>query len=132
MAQAQALLALHVEACEQAARPPQADDQRTPFGSKAHTRSAILCGDFNLPPGAPEYAAMQAPLGNGRLHDAWRLVHGAVPHAPTFRLFDRTYGPDPVACDFVFVSDDLAPRVRRTVVDANTKASDHQPVLVEF
>lgn len=132
MAQAQALRALHVEACGQAANPPQVDDQGTPFGSKAHTRSAILCGDFNLPPGAPEYAAILAPFGTERLHDAWRSVHGAVPHAPTFRLFDRTYGPEPMACDFVFVSDDLAPRIRRIEVDVQTKASDHQPVLVEL
>lgn len=34
--------------------------------------------------------------------------------------------------DFVFVSDGLAPRVRRIEVDLATRASDHQPVFVEF
>ena len=66
------------------------------------------------------------------LQDAWPLVHPERPHDATFRLFDRKYGPDPMACDFVFVSDGLAPRVRRVEVDLQTRASDHQPVLVEL
>jgi endonuclease/exonuclease/phosphatase family metal-dependent hydrolase len=55
-------------------------------------------------------------------------VHGSAPHAPTFRLFDRTYGPEPIACDFVFVSDALLPQVRDLAIDLQTQASDHQPV----
>lgn len=82
-------------------------------------------------------------LQHGRIgpgaRDAARAPAGCVaagarqcPHAPTFRLFDRRYGPDPVSYDFVFVSDGLAPRVRRIEVDLVTRASDHQPVFVEF
>ena len=130
MAQARALRALHVEACAPAATPPLADAaDASPFGPKLHTPHAILCGDFNLPPDAPEVAAIQAPFGVSRLHDAWPLAHGKAPHAPTFRLFDRTYGPDPVACDLIFVSDALVSRVQRIAIDAQTRASDHQPVL---
>ena len=58
-------------------------------------------------------------LGNSRCVDA-------------FRLFDRTYGADPLAYDFVFVSPGLAPHVRKVQVDLQTRASDHQLVLVEF
>jgi len=47
-------------------------------------------------------------------------------------VFDRSYGPDPMACDFVFVSAGLAPRVSGIEVDGETRASDHQPVLVEL
>ncbi|RZI78046.1 MAG: endonuclease [Variovorax sp.] len=130
MAQARALRALHIEACAQAAMQPMADDSRSPFQTKPHTPNAILCGDFNLGPTEPEYAAIQQAFGPSSLKDAWPLVHGTAPHAPTFRLFDRTYGPDPVACDFVFVSDALAPRVQRVDVDLHTRASDHQPVLL--
>ena len=64
--------------------------------------------------------------------DAWPLVHGSLTHAPTFRLVDRTYGPTPVACDFVFVSDSLAARVTRIEVDSATRASDHQPVALQL
>lgn len=135
MAQALALRDLHIEACAHAAAPPLDDDSRSPFQTKVHTGHAILCGDFNLEPTEPEYAAIQQGFGADgaqRLQDAWRIRHGATPHAPTFRLFDRTYGPEPVACDFVFVSEGLAPRVRRIEVDGATQASDHQPVVVEF
>ncbi|MDM0056968.1 endonuclease/exonuclease/phosphatase family protein [Variovorax fucosicus] len=132
MAQAQALRALHAEACAQAAAPPQADDSCSPFQAKPHTPHAILCGDFNLAPSEPEYTAIQRPLGPARLQDAWPLVHGTAPHAPTFRLFDRSHGPEPMACDFVFVSDTLAPRVQRIDVDLQTRASDHQPVSIEL
>ena len=132
MAEARALRDLHIEASAQAAAPPKEELGPSPFRTKAHTPHAILCGDFNLGPTEPEYAAIQAPFEGGRLHDAWVALHGDTPHAPTFRLFDRTYGPEPVACDFVFVSDALVPRVRRIEVDLQTRVSDHQPVVIEL
>ena len=138
-AQAGALRSLHEEACAQAAAlpKPEFDDAGTPFQHKLHTAEAILCGDFNMPATDPAYGVLQQPFevaggSRSRLHDAWRAVHGTLPHAPTFRLYDRRYGPDPVACDFVFLSDGLAPRVRRIEVDGATQVSDHQPVLVEL
>lgn len=133
MAQAEALRALHVEACGQAAAPPLADPaEASPFRAKLHTPNAILCGDFNLAPSEPEHAAIQALFGAFRLHDVWPLAHGPLPHAPTFRLFDRSYGPEPVASDYVFVSDALAPRVHALRIDVQTRASDHQPVHLEL
>ena len=133
-AQAQALVDLHAQACSHATHPPLMDDTGAPFQNKVHTRSAILCGDFNLETANAEYAVIQAePVGDAtRLTDAWRVMHGATPHDPTFRLFDRRYGPEPIACDFVFVSDDLKPRVQRVEVNLQTRASDHQPVLLEL
>lgn len=149
MAQAHALLQLHREACALAVAPPVSEEiaegSDSPFRSRVHTPHAVLCGDFNLSPQAPEYAIIQepfwllAPVDKGlttmdneaiSLQDAWQLVHGDAPHAPTFRLYDRSYGPDPVACDFVFVSDSLASRVRALSVNPDTRASDHQPVLI--
>ena len=67
--------------------------------------------------------------------DGWGIGdRGEGPRAqdPTFRLFDRRYGPDPMACDFVFVSAGLAPRVSQVQVDGATQASDHQPVLLQL
>jgi len=32
----------------------------------------------------------------------------------------------------VFVTEDMAPRVREVTVDTQTQASDHQPVLIEL
>lgn len=142
LAQARAVRALHVEACEQAATPPVVEYRGSPFQPKLHTPQAILCGDFNMPSSDPAYDEIQQsftdpalPVGgtpDKRLQDAWPLAHPDRPHDPTFRLFDRKYGPDPLACDFVFVSNALAPRVRKVEVDLQTQASDHQPVLVEL
>lgn len=134
MAQAQALVDLHAQACGQAAQPPQDDESGAPFQNKAHTASAVLCGDFNFEASDAEYGVIQAaPLAGGtRLVDAWRLARGDLPHEPTFRLFDRRFGPEPITCDFVFVSEDLAPRVKRMEVNTATRASDHQPVLLEL
>lgn len=130
LAQAQALRALHVEACERAAAPPLPGDAATPFAAKAHTPHAILCGDFNFERSDPEYAAIGQPSADSRLHDAWSLLRAGEAPAPTFHLFDRSYSPEPVACDYVFVSDSLLPRLRHIEVDGHTRASDHQPVLV--
>jgi endonuclease/exonuclease/phosphatase family metal-dependent hydrolase len=132
MAQACALRDLHLQYSAQALAPPQQSDDGSPFQSKVHTTAAILCGDFNLEATDPEYAQITRPSGSGQLWDSWRLLHGAAPHPATFRIFDRRYGPNAVACDFVFVSDALKDRVRRFAVDAATQVSDHQPVLLEL
>ncbi|HSW26245.1 MAG TPA: endonuclease/exonuclease/phosphatase family protein [Burkholderiaceae bacterium] len=136
LAQAQALRALHDEACAMAAAPPQPSDDGSPFQTKVHTPHAVLCGDFNAAASDAAIAAIvsESSAADARhgFRNAWPLVHGGAPHAPTFRLFDRTYGPDPMACDFVFVSAGLAPQVHNVQVDLQTRASDHQPVLVEF
>ncbi|MFZ4624269.1 MAG: endonuclease/exonuclease/phosphatase family protein [Rhodoferax sp.] len=147
MAQAQALRELHAQACALALTPPQPEEENSPFQAKLHTTQAILCGDFNLVPQTPEYTAIQesfslpahasiALLAINRItnqwHDGWPLVHGQTPHAPTFRLFDCSYGPEPIACDFVFVSDSLANRVKALSANLSTRASDHQPLLLEL
>ncbi len=145
MAQALALRDLHQQACAQADAPPLADGSGSPFQSKQHTQHAVLCGDFNLVPSAPEYVAIQEPfrplaqygsaltaINNNSNHwrDAWPLVHGQTPHAPTFRLFDNRYSPDPITCDYVFVSDSLAGQVKTLTANLTTQASDHQPLLL--
>lgn len=133
LAQARALRALHAQAAALAAAPPSPDDDGSPFQAKPHTPDALLTGDFNFETTAEEYALLTAPGDDGgQLHDGWRRVHGERPHDPTFRVFDRTYGPVPLACDFVFASASVAPRLRRMQVDGTTQASDHQPVLVEL
>lgn len=125
-AQVAALCALHRQALAHVAAPPVALDAGTPFQARAHTPHALLCGDFNLPPTAPEYALFAA----AGLHDAWPVLHPRSAHAPTFRVFDRSHGPQPMACDSVFASDSLRPRLQRIDVDGATRASDHQPVAV--
>jgi endonuclease/exonuclease/phosphatase family metal-dependent hydrolase len=125
-AQVRALCELHQQAIAMAAAPPAEGDAGSPFQKKSHTPLAILCGDFNLAASEPEHALIEA----AGLCDAWRVLHGPKPQDPTFRLFDRTYGPDPIACDFVFLSTSLVPHAQRVWVDVQTRDSDHQPVAV--
>lgn len=133
MAQAQELLRLHAQGCALAKFPPLQDDTGGPFQSKPHTAHCILTGDFNFEPHSDEYALMQTQQNEAsQLRDAWPVVHGDQPHAPTFRLHDRRYGPEPIACDFLFVSDTLTSRILRVEVNLATKVSDHQPVLLEL
>lgn len=144
-AQAEALRALQRQACGHIVAPPAPlpEHESWPFRAKAHTPHAILCGDFNMEADDPAYARLVAPYDAAELapgapadawslRNAWPLVHGAVPQPPTFRVYDRSYGPDPVCCDFVFVSGSLAPHVRALRIDGQTRVSDHQPVLVEL
>ncbi|HYC36235.1 MAG TPA: endonuclease/exonuclease/phosphatase family protein [Usitatibacter sp.] len=132
--QAVRLRNLHDEACQRAAHPPPPHHGRTPFDTTPQTIDAILVGDFNFPPEHPAYADIQAPLaGNGpRYRDSWPLVSGHRPHSPTFCVHSDEYSKAPYCCDFVFVSDSLAERVRAVSVDVATLLSDHQPVLAEI
>jgi endonuclease/exonuclease/phosphatase family metal-dependent hydrolase len=127
-AQARALCELHAQASAMALAPPADDDSGSPFQTKPHTQLAILCGDFNLEVSDPEHALIES----AGLRDAWQVLHGTSPPDPTFRLFDRSFGPDPIACDFVFISDGLVPRARRVWVDGRTRHSDHQPVVLQL
>lgn len=133
-AQVERLRALHAEACAQASVMPPARNDGGPFETHPRPSGAILTGDFNLRTDDPSYERLCAPFGDGtpRLQDAWRRLHGATPHPPSFRLYDPDYVGTPYCCDFVLVSEDLAPRLKALRIDAACQASDHQPVIVEF
>jgi endonuclease/exonuclease/phosphatase family metal-dependent hydrolase len=133
-AQAHRLRDLHDESCARALLPGHPTREGGPFDLAPETVSAILTADFNFPPENPSYDAIQQPIacGGPSYVDAWTLVNGRKPHDPTFCVFDLRYAKRPYCCDFVFVSEDLAPRVRAVRVDTDTKLSDHQPVLLEL
>src|SRR5262247_281678 len=125
---------LHAEAAPHAADQPVAAKEGGPFEARARPRSAILTADFNFPPADPLYARLQQPIaGAPAYRDAWRIRHPDRPHAPTFGLYDKEqWSGEPFACDFIFVTEDLADRVTDVVVNWATKASDHQPVLLQL
>jgi endonuclease/exonuclease/phosphatase family metal-dependent hydrolase len=108
--------------------PRKHTDENGPFRSQASPASTIVCGDFNLPPDDPLHRRI---LDIGFV-DAWEALHPGAPHPPTFRLHERDVGESPYCCDFVFVTPDLVPRLRSIRIDADNRASDHQPVTVEL
>ncbi|MEG3000669.1 MAG: endonuclease/exonuclease/phosphatase family protein [Comamonas sp.] len=130
--QVQALRRIHAEALAQCAAPPGAAGAATPYSTPVHTPHAVLCGDFNLEPHEAEYAQLVAAAapGEAAFHDCWPLLHPGEKQPDTFRLFDRTWGPQPGACDFVLVSDSLRHHVRDWCSDSATQLSDHQPVCI--
>jgi len=111
-----------------------AEEDEGPYRPFAHPQSAIVCGDFNLPPQDPLRARfLEAFVGGApKFVDAWEALHPGAPHPHTFRVHERKEGQSPYCCDYVFVTEDLAPRLRKVSVDGENRASDHQPVVVEF
>ncbi|HKQ28189.1 MAG TPA: endonuclease/exonuclease/phosphatase family protein [Burkholderiales bacterium] len=99
-----------------------------PFRSLASPASIILCGDFNLPPDDP----LHSEILNIGFVDAWQALRPGESHPHTFRVHERAEGESPYCCDFVFVTRDLAPRLASIRIDADNRASDHQPVIVEL
>ncbi|TFY99378.1 endonuclease [Ramlibacter henchirensis] len=112
---------------------PAAGKEGNPFEPRPRGPRAILTGDFNCDASGPEIAKLQAPLaGAPRWVDAWTCAHPGQPHAKTVGLYDHEQWQHKASSfDFCFVTEDLAPRVRRLEVDLQTQASDHQPVLLE-
>jgi endonuclease/exonuclease/phosphatase family metal-dependent hydrolase len=134
-AQARRLRELHDEACARARMgTPEESDSNPTFDPTPQSASAILTGDFNFPPENPAYGEIQQPLEGGgpAYRDAWPLVNDRHPHTPTFCVHDHSFSKTPYCCDFIFVSADLARRVRAVEVDSATRDSDHQPVLLEL
>ena len=134
-AQVEQLRELHREATAHArhARPGTAADG--PFDRVPRGGPAILAGDFNFKPDTAERVRLLSAIDADTppYRDAWDLVHPGVPHVPTVGVHDQVQWPgQPFTWDFVFVSDDLAPRVRNMRVDLVSDASDHQPVLLEL
>jgi endonuclease/exonuclease/phosphatase family metal-dependent hydrolase len=131
--QVEALRRLHAEASGHggALRPDAGVD--APFAAFPRPASAVLCGDFNFPVEAPEYARLQQTiLGAPSLIDAWNVRHAGERHQDTVGLHGAEWPDHPFCCDFVFVSDDLAGRVAEVMVLSETAASDHQPVVVDL
>lgn len=131
-AQVEELLRLQGEAAAHAAEP-QPGKEGGPFQPIPRPASGILSADFNFRPEDPMHARLQAPLGAGvpAYRDAWELRYPGTPHAPTLGVHDKAQWPEPpFACDFVFVTEDIADRVEDVVVNEVTDASDHQPVLL--
>jgi endonuclease/exonuclease/phosphatase family metal-dependent hydrolase len=135
-AQARRLRNLHDEACQRAPAPGEFTniESNVTFDPTPQTTDAILTGDFNFPPENAAYGEIQHELAGGgpAYRDAWPLVHGRQPHAPTFCVHAKAYARAPYCCDFIFVSGSLAQRVRSIETNLETQDSDHQPMLLDL
>ncbi len=132
-AQVERIRELHAEAALRARHERTRDSSNGPFRSVRRAASAILTADFNFRPDDPLHARISAPYGDDvpALHDAWEICHPGVPHPSSLGLFDHEQWPDGgFCCDFIYVSEDLCPRITAVDVDQQTDASDHQPLVL--
>lgn len=108
------------------------------FPEPPHPESFVLLGDFNMLAGSAEYLVVTGapdhevgtPLRAGRGVDAARIVG-----AEAISWVDPKRPEDPgrhKRIDYVFVSPDLAPRVKTLSVDTAATGSDHKPVWLEL
>ena len=113
-------------------REESTGESEGPFAPLPHPDSAIVCGDFNLPPDDPLRGRFLEAFiaGTPKFVDAWQALHPAEPHPHSFRVHERKDDQSPYCCDYVFVTEDLVPRLRSIAVDGANRASDHQPVIV--
>lgn len=134
LAQIARLRGLHQEVADNAKAPPNYDVDGS-YQQLHRPESCVICGDFNIDVGSPEYDAMLSPLAQGTrpLRDAWRSVHPGQPHKPTCGVHDHTQWPQGPHCrDFFFVTGDIFAAVENLTVDTQTNASDHQPLMLSF
>ncbi|WP_206998205.1 endonuclease/exonuclease/phosphatase family protein [Trinickia mobilis] len=138
LAQVDELRRLHLEAAAHAARPARAENATGPFAATARPVGAIVCGDFNSAFDSEAYQRFIAPLtenphGAPGFIDAWTTLHPGKTPPMTAGVYDKEqWSSGPMACDFVFVTEDLRSRLQRCEIDSATRASDHQPVLLEL
>ncbi|HET7672720.1 MAG TPA: endonuclease/exonuclease/phosphatase family protein [Burkholderiales bacterium] len=127
-AQIERLRELHADANLES----NAEEPEGPYQPLPHPRSAIVCGDFNLPPDDPLHARFTEafPGDAPKFVDAWCALHANAPHPHTFRVHERKDDQKPYCCDYVFVTEDLVPRLRSIAIDGENRASDHQPVSI--
>lgn len=131
-AQVEALRAIHAEACAQARHFIPFDTSEGTFQSLPRPASAILTADFNYKPDDALHRRMQLPFGDGApaFIDAWASRWPGMPQPPTLGVWDREQWPEAYTSDFIYVTQDLAARIAEVKVDGDTRASDHQPVLL--
>ncbi len=133
-AQVEALRGILAEGHRHAVAPPSTRETDPPFAVLPRGEYAILCGDFNVPPGSSEHIRLLQPIAADvpQMHDAWVLAHPGQDHAPTAGLLPLPWLAQPECFDFILVSANLAPRVRTLDVDSDCAASDHQPLVLEL
>ncbi|HVW51370.1 MAG TPA: endonuclease/exonuclease/phosphatase family protein [Trinickia sp.] len=134
LAQVDELRRLQQEAADHAAHPAAAENAAGPFAPTSRPVSAIVCGDFNSAFGTQAYQRFIAPLaGAPGFIDAWTALHPGRTPPPTAGVYDtQQWSEGSMACDFVFVTEDLRTRLRSCEIDGATQASDHQPIVLEL
>jgi endonuclease/exonuclease/phosphatase family metal-dependent hydrolase len=133
MAQVEALRGIYAEGHAYARDAQITMSDGGPFQTYVRPRAAIVTGDCNFEPASAEHRRMLAAFDNATppLVDAWQARHPGVPHPATFKIYEKDRPGEPeLHCDFIFVGEEVVPRLRDIRVDQQTQAADHQPVIL--
>ena len=133
MAQTEALRTVYADGYAHARDGRITMDDGSPFQTFMRPKWTVITGDFNFEPDAPEHSRMLTPFDDGTpaLFDAWQVAHPGSPHPSTQCIYQKTDSSDEeLHCDFIFLGGGLDKRLKDIVVDQQTQASDHQPVIV--
>jgi endonuclease/exonuclease/phosphatase family metal-dependent hydrolase len=131
-AQIEALRALSAEVSDHRRHPAPVKDSNPAFQPPPRPVAALLCGDFNCTADSAEFQRLLATAADADAHwvDIWSHLHPDTPHPHTVGLHGADWPDHPYCCDFALATPALLPRVRSVEVDAQTDASDHQPLWV--
>jgi endonuclease/exonuclease/phosphatase family metal-dependent hydrolase len=134
LAQVDELRRLQLEAVDHAKHPAAAEGAIGPFSASGRPVSALVCGDFNSAFESEAYQRMLEPLpGSPAFIDSWTTLHPGATPPPTAGVYDTVQWKNgPLTCDFVFATEDLSGRLRSCEIDGATRASDHQPIVLEL
>jgi len=132
--QIDAIRHLHREAHTLSQRKFLTEERGGTFEVFPRPGEAILCGDLNFPATAPEHAQILAPFNDDtpNFHDTWSVLNPGIPHAPTVGIHPVDFVDRAECYDFVLITDGLVKHLKIHGIDAETAASDHQPVWVEL
>ena len=133
-AQIERLCALQREALDNLAAPPMVLNEG-PYAPIPRPADCVVCGDFNMVVADTEYRLMlsESSAGAPLYCDAWPAVKGDESHHATCGIYDSAQWPEGPHCrDFFFVAPQLKGRLKGFVVNAETDASDHQPLAIRL
>lgn len=135
-AQVRALREIQQESVDHAALRVSKRAAKHVFAPRPRPLAAVICGDFNFRPDSTDHRLMGEPPERAESGwvDAWEVARNGLPHHPTVGLHGAEWPREGerYCCDFFWVSRNLAPRIEKLRVNAQTAASDHQPVVLEF
>lgn len=127
--QMQHILRIHHENCELVGA---IGADRGLYRMPPRTPRTILCGDFNCDAASSEFRSLLRGTTDAAFRDVFTTVHGDVQRPATFGVYDATWVPQPVACDHILATRDIAPLAVRIETDRATRLSDHQPVYAHW
>lgn len=97
---------------------------------QAEPENFIFCGDLNLTQQSEQYTKI---INQGEWMDCWTSLYPKVPHEPTCGVYDnQQWNEGPNCRDFFFATPSLAQHLISMLVDLETNASDHQPIILEL